>query len=657
MVTKRILSVLICALAAGRLLAMEADSLDLYELHEVEVDAAPAVTEVIPAKRLDGVVLQTMSTQSVADAVRFFSGVQIKDYGGIGGLKTINIRSMGSQHVGIFYDGLPVGNAQNGQIDLGRYSLDNIESVELYHGQKTSMLQSARDYASATSVYLQSKRPRFTDEERYHLSFTLKGGSFGTFNPALTYQQKISNSLYASLSGEWLQSNGRYPFRHRKVLPDGSIAYDTTAIRENGDIKAYRVEGSLYGFFPDGSWKVQLYDYHSARGLPGYVARNLYSHSQRQWDNNFFAQGSFRKDFASWWSLQALAKYANDYTRYLNPDTTLQYIDNTYRQQEIYVSAANCWRPFGWWELALSADWQWNSLDCDMNGFVFPVRNTFLVAAATAFKFERVQVQASLLGHFVHDRTTSGEAADFHKLTPSVSVSYRPCKTVDIHGFYKQIFRMPTFNDLYYTLVGHATLKPEETVQYDLGVTFTPRHFKLEVDGYYNKVTDKIVAVPTSNPFRWQMMNLGLVKIVGCDASVETEWKLPGQWSLQGMVSYTYQQARDVTDPAESYYGDQIPYIPLHSGSAMANVGWRKWNLHYAFLYTGERYDQSANIPANYVQPWYTHDLALQRWFQVGGWRFTLSGEVNNVFNQQYDVVLNYPMPGTNFKVGVRVER
>ncbi len=65
-----------------------------------------------------------------------FPGVQIKDYGGIGGLKTINIRSMGTQHVGVFFDGIQLGNAQNGQIDLGRFSLDNMESISLYNGRR-----------------------------------------------------------------------------------------------------------------------------------------------------------------------------------------------------------------------------------------------------------------------------------------------------------------------------------------------------------------------------------------------------------------------------------------------------------------------------------------------------------------------------------------
>ena len=74
--------------------------------------------EVVPVQMLSGEKLRSLGTHSIADAIRYFSGVQIKDFGGIGGLKSINVRSLGSQHVGVFYDGVELGNAQNGIVDL-----------------------------------------------------------------------------------------------------------------------------------------------------------------------------------------------------------------------------------------------------------------------------------------------------------------------------------------------------------------------------------------------------------------------------------------------------------------------------------------------------------------------------------------------------------
>ena len=82
--------------------------------------------ETIPAQVLGGKDLERLNSLSVADALRYFSGVQLKDYGGVAGLKTVNVRSLGTNHVAVFYDGIQLGNAQNGQTDLGRFSLDDI---------------------------------------------------------------------------------------------------------------------------------------------------------------------------------------------------------------------------------------------------------------------------------------------------------------------------------------------------------------------------------------------------------------------------------------------------------------------------------------------------------------------------------------------------
>ncbi|MFC2391639.1 MAG: TonB-dependent receptor, partial [Bacteroidota bacterium] len=72
-----------------------------YNIEEFEIVGKKNISEIIPPRRLSGITLQSLNSQSVADAVRYFSGVQVKDYGGIGGLKTINIRSMGTQQMGV----------------------------------------------------------------------------------------------------------------------------------------------------------------------------------------------------------------------------------------------------------------------------------------------------------------------------------------------------------------------------------------------------------------------------------------------------------------------------------------------------------------------------------------------------------------------------
>ena len=132
-----------------------------FRIQEVEVTARLRNEPVVPAQRLEGDRLATLSSQSVADAIRYFSGVQIKDYGGVGGMKTVDMRSMGSNHLGVFYDGIEIGNAQNGIVDLGKFSADNLEEVALYNGQKSEIFQSAKDFGSAGTLYLKTRRPKF----------------------------------------------------------------------------------------------------------------------------------------------------------------------------------------------------------------------------------------------------------------------------------------------------------------------------------------------------------------------------------------------------------------------------------------------------------------------------------------------------------------
>ena len=104
------------------------------------------------------------------------------------------------------------------------------------------------------------------------------------------------------------------------------------------------------------------------------------------------------------------------------------------------------------------------------------------------------------------------------------------------------------------------------------------------------------------------------------------------------------------------FYGDQIPYTPQHSGSILLWGTWKRWNLNYSFIYTGERYSNSENIPVNYLQPWYTSDIALSHTFSIKKVGFKAACEVSNLFNQHYDVIVNYPMPGTNFKITLTIQ-
>ena len=477
----------------------------------------------------------------------------------------------------------------------------------------------------------------------------------------------IRDRVSASFSGEWLSSSGKYKFRYRrKAVMTDEIMYDTTAVRQNGDVRATRMEGALFGTFSGGEWMLKAYNYTSERGVPGAIVNNVWRRGERIWDNNSFVQGSIQKDFGDRYHTRLMAKYAYYLTKYVNKDTTVMMIDNVYRQKELYVSSSHLYNITRFWDVSAAYDVQWNTMDADMYGFVYPTRWHHFLSAATALTLGRLKMQGSIVLNYVHDRTRLAESAgDKTVCTPAAFLSYQPFRTCDfsLRAFAKRSFRMPTFNDLYYAEMGNSQLRPEHVTQYDVGFAYKSRTagglvtcWSVQADGYRNFVRDKIVAYPKGAQFRWTMLNLGRVRITGVDVAGSVTLNPLRDLYLTCKLQYTYQEAIDVTDPADTYYRDQIPYIPWHSGSAIVQATWRSWSLNYSFIYTGERYNQQENIVYNHTQPWYTSDVSIARSFSWGGYSARVQLEVNNLLSQDYDVILNYPMPKRNYRLTLSFE-
>ena len=186
-------------------------SLDsIQRLQEVTIISKQPSRTIATSQTLQAGELQALSNTSVADALKYFAGVQIKDYGGLGGLKTVNVRSLGAQHVGIYVDGIRITNAQNGTVDLGKFSLSTMESVSLYNANKLDYCQSASEYASGATVYLRTRRPT-----KDSLSVQLRRASFSTYMAKANVQFE-RKGWSGFLDGEWTDSRGDYPFRREE---------------------------------------------------------------------------------------------------------------------------------------------------------------------------------------------------------------------------------------------------------------------------------------------------------------------------------------------------------------------------------------------------------------------------------------------------------
>ena len=623
--------------------AQEADT--LKAAHISSVKSLPVVRPVESVRLSSQVAVPTQ----VADILRHFTGVQVKDYGGVGGLKTVNVRSLGSEHVGIFLDGIQIDNAQNMQVDLGRFSTDGIESVSLFNGQKTHRLQTAKEYASGAAVHLNTERPRPLKGSEVMLK--LRAGSFATINPSIRWDKDLSSSITLRTSGEFLTSNGKYKYP----------CFDTTLVRENGDIKSLRLEAQLFGHLKDGDWQVRAYSYGSERGFPGPVIRRAMGFpfsAERQTDQDIFVQGSWTQDWSKQYSTALRFKYSNNYTHYnshpeKNP-MAMPY-DLHYRQQSGYASLAQSYIISSPWSVDLSTDVQYNALDSDVGQFVTPRRTSFTGALSTRVAWEKFRAAAHLVYMGAWDTFDTPNAGGWSRANsyrdawmPSVSLFWNPFKWVEVDAYVKRSYRLPSFNDLYYSQMGNSSLAPESAFQFgsDFRFSFNNKVWQAELrlSPYYNRVTDKIVAIPTSSQFRWTMLNIGTVDITGLDAKASILYHI-NELNLSATIRYSFQQAIDHSDSESQTYGNQIPYIPLHSGSLSFQAQWRKISLIWDTTLTAGKWSRTANIPDYYIEPWTISDAILS--YSILS-TLSVGVSLNNLFNTHYQIVQGYPMPGFN---------
>ena len=604
-----------------------------------------------PIQTLSHTDMERLGIHDMGDALKRFAGVQVKDYGGVGGMKTVNIRGLGAGHTGVTYDGVQVGDCQSGQVDLSRFTLDNVSLVSLQIGQEDNIYQSAKAYTSAGLINISTLQG--VSDCKPHLTTTLRTGSYGLFSPSLLYHQQFSR-LGIGAYTSYERADGVYWF----TLKNGIKTIHER--RNNSDIKTWRGELNMsYQLTDKQTLQWKAYGFTSNRGLPGAVIYdNTYS-AERLKDKNVFAQMLYENRFSNRIKMKAAAKWNYAWSRYSDIPAS-GYKEDTYRQNETYLTATLWTNPLQGLNLPFAQDYAHNHLSMTLPKAANPTRNSLWTALAANYQTGSFSVNASLLATNIYERVKQGNASNgFHRLSPAFSMQWRCLQDFRLRFGYKDIFRTPTLNELYYTGIGNRHLNPEKSRMWNLGTTYSHTfnrtlQLSLTADGYFGNVTDKIIAVPKM--FYWQMMNAGKVRQLGLDVSANIEKKWGNDWSVSATGSYSLMKATDISNPTAVYYCNQIAYTPRHSGSASVLLHTPWLDFSYNVLFMGERYTLSYNIPDNRMKPFTDHSITLSREFKLNKQQLRVQFDARNLGNKNYEVVRFYPMPGTNWRLSVSWE-
>ncbi len=631
---------------------------NLQEFEVVSERVRREVTSTAPLFNLTDERMKTMGVTDISDALHRLPGINIRDYGGAGGMKTVSVRGFGTTHTGVIYDGIVLSDCQSGKIDLSRYSLDNVGSLSLIVGDNSDIFVPAKASASAASIIISSMSVPGPMDSLWHVTGQMRVGSFGTYNPYFKVGKTLTPKFSFSVIGEYTHAKNNYPF----TLENGKLV--TRERRNNSMMNSWHGEiNTRWRLTPASMLDAKVYYYDNNRQLPGpVILYNPVCHEKLR-DRNFFGQLTYKNLSLSKFSFQGLAKFNWDASLYHDEDGKYPggILDEDYFQREVYVSGSALYVPTDKLAFNYSADYFYNNLTTNQMEVVGPWRHSVLQSFTGKFQNSWLLATARLLWSIYDNGVKEGiSSKDENKLSPSLSVSVQPMRNrlFFIRASYKNIFRMPTFNETYYFRMGSTSLKPEDTDQFNFGLTWQYNSTNwlnalvLTGDVYYNNVKDKIVALPT-NMFIWTMTNMDKARAFGVDVTASATFNIARRQSLVFAGNYSWQRVQPRTSPTDPDYNKQVAYTPIHSGAA--SLSWENPWVDVVVHTTGasDRYGTSSNLPITRIKGYMEMGAALIRSFKIKRNTIDLRFDLTNILDTQYEIVGNYPMPGRAWKFTV----
>lgn len=623
-------------------------------MHEVSVGDSVHKTQsgrILTLRRPEILELQC---EDAGQILQKFAGVAIRSYGGLGGLKTISVRSLGSQHSSIVVDGFSLLNTQTGQINLGQIQTENLESVQLVNGANKSFIVPASALVSGSTILIESFENSFSTSKN-QVRFTSKIGSFDQYDHYLSY--KFSKSrFFVSAFGKYRFANGAYPYS----FENGQTTYE--GVRTNNTYQDANV-GFFVGFKPNERGKLTLgYKKDQVdQQLPGAVI--LYSSTafQTLLTDGDRLQADYLHHFKKL-SLRAFGTFQELKLHYSDPTylNTTGGIYALYRNEIIQMGLNARLNVSDRLNVFLATEEQWSTMTSNSSGFGIPERfhNFSVVGANIVLPYLTILTQFSF--QTVNEKKDSIQRENLTRINPFIQIETKEFSEIwKLTGnvFYRNSFRMPSFNELYYNNIGNSLLKPENADQLSAGFTLSPKlkkwSFNFRSNAYFNQIRDKIVAVPTKNLFIWSMQNVGKVNIIGLEATLDLNYTVSKFWSIGSLLNFTFQSAKDITDRQAPTFGHQIAYIPKHAGNVDLTVKRKQTGIRISNYANSIRYSLNENIPSNQIDGFWITDLSIFTKISIQKHDFRLQVSCKNLFNSSYALVRYYVMPGRNYLISL----
>lgn len=244
-------------------------------------------------------------------------------------------------------------------------------------------------------------------------------------------------------------------------------------------------------------------------------------------------------------------------------------------------------------------------------------------------------------------------------ITMTTGVS-RSLKSSLIRISYSKLHRNPTLNDLYWKPGGNRNLKAENGASLEAGIDLQISDLlfkqnnvhKLTMEGtfYSRTVNNWIEWTPIES--LWTATNISQVWSRGIESSMTYQYaKNKFSTSIRIQSSYTLSTKENsilVNDPS---LHKQLIYVPVNSYELNWNIFYKKIALRIIENYSSARYTTSDLSES--LQSYFLTNIHLGYETKIYERSITLITSCDNIFNYDYSLVQNRPMPLRVINLGI----
>ena len=613
-----------------------------YRLKEVVVTGTrlDVVSDKSPSSVtvLDKAALGAQNGDVVATAIQGFPGIFLRSYGSAGALATLSVRGQNPEHTLVLVDGQRYSNFQNGNTDLGIFSLSNIERIEMARGGYSSVY-GADAVGGVINIIMQ--RP----QEQMRGSVASTAGSYGY----QSYQGSVNGTKGGvGFAGDAKIERGRGDYQY--YFDDGSTR--TLLKRDDSDFRIFNTGAKVSGAaMPSLNYFASTRYADAERGSPNGVSSTTNMNLARLRDRDVFAQAG-----VDWTGNANFVPRLNSSFHYGHET----YVDPTYASDDYYFNRT----------LTVSPEVRFSFLPALKGIAGADIARASIVSDIVAEKVRNAQSVFLSTEHLIpinsefvsdvifypsirYDRYSDVTSDVSPKLGINAGIFHSP--NVRLRASYGKSFRMPTFNEMYFKYGGNPLLQPERSLAFDAGVAATYGDFhRFSGEANYFSINTRDRIVWSLDPdFNYTPKNIREVATTGFE--LIAGWKTAdGKYSVDCNSTWTNATKQNEDFPGDPTLNKKLVYVPERVSNLSATASLFGIVLYLRESWVSRRFTTEINdkqLPA-----YAATDIAVRRSFELSGVSLFVKGEVSNLFNESYQVIATYPMPLREFRVTAGVE-